>query len=84
MCLSLPEHSCSSRVEGGGGHECLAPLTALVATFSKSRSLWNKFKKTQMEIPDREEEHNDNQGESDFDENFEVGGEGEHCLKKAL
>ena len=26
-------------------HECLAPLTALAARFSKSRSLWNKFKK---------------------------------------
>ena len=27
-------------------HECLEPLTALVGRFSKSRGLWNKFKKT--------------------------------------
>ena len=60
-------------------HECLEPLTALVARFSKSRSLWNKFKKTQMEILDQEEEHSDDEGEPDFegDEDLEVGGEGE-------
>ena len=33
-------------------HECLEPFTSLAARFSKSRSLWNKFKKTQMEILD--------------------------------
>ena len=36
-------------------HEGLEPLTALAARFSKSRSLWNRFKKTQMEILHREE-----------------------------
>ena len=29
-------------------HECLEPLTTLAASFSKSWSLWNKFKKTQI------------------------------------
>ena len=58
--------------------ECLELLTALAAKFSKSWSLWNKFKKTQMEILDREEERNDDEGEPDLDgeENFAVGGEG--------
>ena len=67
-------------------HECLEPLTALAARFSKSRSLWNKFKKTQMRILDREEEHSDDEGEADFDrdEDLEVGGEGEPYLKKVL
>ena len=31
-------------------HECLELLTALAARFSKSQSLWSKFKKTQMKI----------------------------------
>ena len=67
-------------------HECLEPLTALAARFSKSRSLWNKFKKTQMEILDWEEEHSDDEGEADFhgDEDLEVRGEGEPCLKRVL
>ena len=66
--------------------EYLEPLTALAARFSKSRSLWNKFKKTQMEIPGREEERNDDEGEADLDgdEDLEVGGEGEPRLKRAL
>ena len=67
-------------------HECLEPLTSLAARFSKSRSLWNKFKKTPMEILHREEEHSDDEGEANFDgdEDFEVGGEGEPHLKRAL
>ena len=67
-------------------HECLEPLTALAARFSKSRSLWNKFKKTQMNILHREEEHSDDEGEADFDgdEDLEVGGEGEPRLKRVL
>ena len=66
--------------------KCLEPLTALAARFSKSWSLWNKFKKTQMEILHREEECNNDEGEADFDgdEDLEVGGEGEPCLKKVL
>ena len=67
-------------------HECLEPLMALAARFSKSRSLWNKFKKTQMRILDREEERSDDEGEADFDgdEDLEVGGEGEPRLKRVL
>ena len=67
-------------------HECLEPLMALTARFSKSRSLWNKFKETQMEILDWEEEHSDDEGETDFDrdEDLEVGGEGEPRLKRVL
>ena len=67
-------------------HECLEPLTALAARFSKSWSQWNKFKKTQMEILDREEEHNDDEGEASFDgdEDLEVRGEGEPHLKRVL
>ena len=67
-------------------HECLEPLTALVARFSKSRSLWNKFKKTQMEILDREEEHNNDEGEADFDgdKDLKNGGEGEPRLERVL
>ena len=60
-------------------HKCLELLTALAAKFSKSRSLWNKFKKTQMGILDREEERSNDEGEADFDgdEDLEVGGEGD-------
>ena len=67
-------------------HECLASLTALATRFSKIRSLWNKFKKTQMGILDQEEERSDDEGEADFDgdEDSEVGGEGEARLKKVL
>ena len=67
-------------------HQCLEPLMALAARFSKSQSLWNKFKKTQMEILDREEERSDDEGEADFDgdEDLEVGGEGEPRLKRVL
>ena len=59
---------------------------ALAARFYKSRSLWNKFKKTQMEILDREEERSDDEGEANFDgdEDLEVGGEGEPRLKRVL
>ena len=67
-------------------HECLELLTALAARFSKSRSLWNKFKKTQMELLHWEEERSDDEGEADFDrdEDLEVGGEGEAHLKIVL
>ena len=68
-------------------HECLELLTALAATrFSKSQSLWNKFKKTQMNILHREEERSDNEGEADFDgdEDLEAGGEGEPRLMRVL
>ena len=54
--------------------ECLALLMALAHRFSKSRSIWNKFKKTQMEILHWEEERSEDQGEADCDgdEDFEV------------
>ena len=67
-------------------HKCLEPLMALAARFSKSRSLWNKFKKTQMDILDQEEEPNNDEGEADFDgdEDLEVGGEGRPYLKRVL
>ena len=67
-------------------HKCVEPLTALAARFSKSRSLRNKFKKTQMNILDWEEEGSDDEGEADFDgdEDLEVGGEGEPRLKRVL
>ena len=66
--------------------ECLEPLTALAHRFSKSRSTWNKFKKTQMEILDREEERSEDEGEADCDEDedLEVGREGQPRLKKVL
>ena len=66
-------------------HKCLELLTALAARFSKSRSLWNKFKKTQMNILHREE-RSDDEGEPDFegDEDLEVGGEGGARLKRVL
>ena len=65
---------------------CLAPLTALACKFSKSRSAWNRFKKTQLEILNWEEERSDDEREADFDgdEDFEVGGEGQSRLKKVL
>ena len=44
-------------------HECLEPLMALAARFSNRQSLWNKFKKTQMEILDQEEERSHDEGE---------------------
>ena len=67
-------------------HECLEPLTSLAARFSKSQSLWNKFKKTQMKILDREEELSNDEGEPDLDgdEDLEVGGEGKPRLKRVL
>ena len=64
----------------------LAPLTTLARRFSKSRSAWNWFKKTQMEIPNWEEECSNDEKEADFDgdEDFEVGGEGLPRLNKIL
>ena len=64
----------------------MEPLTALAAKVSKSRSLWNKFKKAQMEILNQEEERSDDEGETnlDGDEDLEVGGEGEPHLKRVL
>ena len=56
---------------------CLLSLTTLARRFSKSRGAWNWFKKTQMEILNREEEHSNDEREAylDEDEDFEVGGE---------
>ena len=67
-------------------HKCLEPLTALAARFFKSWSLWNKFKKTQMEILDLEEERSDDEGEPDLDgdEYLKVGEEGKPRLKRVL
>ena len=67
-------------------HQCLEPLTALADRFSKNQRLQNNFKKTQMEILDREEERSDDEGEPylDGDEDLEVGGEGEPRLKRVL
>ena len=61
-------------------------LTALARRFSKSRSIWNKFKKTQMEIIHWEEEHSEDEGEANCDggEDLKVGGEGQPRLKKVL
>ena len=69
-----------------GIQECLAPLTALACRFSKSWSIWNKFKKTQMEILHQEEECSEDEGEADCDgdEDFKVGEEGQPHLKKVL
>ena len=66
--------------------ECLASLTALARRFSKSQSTWNKFKKTKMGILDQQEERNKDEGEAncDGDEELDVGGEGQPCLKKVL
>ena len=67
-------------------HECLEPLMALATRFSNSQSLWNKFKKTQMEILHRKEEHSNDEGEANFDgdEDLEGRGEGEPRLKRVL
>ena len=66
--------------------ECLAPLTALECRFSKSQSTWNKFKKMQMEILDRQEERSEDEGEADCDgdKELDVGGEGQPRLKNTL
>ena len=66
--------------------QCLEPLMALARRFSESQSIWNKFKKTQMEILDRQEERSKDEGEAvcDGDEDFEVRGEGQPRLKKVL
>ena len=46
---------------------CLAPLTALARRFSKSRSAWNRFKKTQLQILQRAEELSDDESDADYD-----------------
>ena len=53
---------------------CLALLTALAHRFSKSRSLWNWYKKTQLQILQRVEELSDDESDADCDgdEDFEV------------
>ena len=65
---------------------CLAPLTALAHRFSKSRSAWNRFKKTQLQILQRAEELSDDESDADYDgdEDFVVGGEGQPRLKQVL
>ena len=65
--------------------ECPAPLTTLARRCSKSRSAWNRFKKTQMKVQNREE-CNDDEREANFDgdEDFAIGGEGQPHLKKVL
>ena len=64
----------------------LASFLILAHRFSKSRRAWNRFKKTYMEILNRQEEHSNDEREVDLDrdENFEVGGEGKPRLKKVL
>ena len=64
----------------------LAPLTALARRFSKSRSAWNWFKKTQLKILQRAEELSDDESDADYDgdEDFDVGGEGQPRLKQVL
>ena len=56
----------------------LAPLMTLACGFSKNWSAWNRFKRTQMEVLNRQEEYIDDEREADFDgdEDFKVGGEG--------
>ena len=54
---------------------CLAPLTALAHRFSKNRSAWNSFKKTQLEILQWAEELSDDESDNDYDgcEDFDFG-----------
>ena len=65
---------------------CLAPLTTLARRFSYNQSAWNRFKKTQLQTLNQEEESNDNERDVDYDrdEDFDAGGEGQPCLKKVL
>ena len=62
------------------------PLTTLTCRLSKSRSAWNRSKKTQMEILNWEEGRSDDERKADFDrdEDFKVGGEGQPRFKKVL
>ena len=64
----------------------LAPLTALARRFCKSRSAWNRFKKTQLKILQRAEELRDDDSDADYDgdEDFDIGGEGQPRLKQVL
>ena len=66
--------------------ECLAPLMALTRRFSTCQSTWNKFKKTQMEILDQQEERSKDEGEADCDrdEDLDVGGERQPRLENIL
>ena len=65
---------------------CLAPLMALARRFFKSRSAWNRFKKTQFQILQWAEELNDDESNADYDgdEGFVVKGEGQPCSKQVL
>ena len=58
--------------------DCLSPLIALARKFAKSLSAWNRFKKTQMEILNQEEEHSNDKREAGFDgeKDFDSGGGG--------
>ena len=64
----------------------LAPFTALARRFSKSQSAWNRFKKTQLQILQREEELSDDDSDADYDgdEDFDVGGDGQPYWKQVL
>ena len=61
----------------------LAPLIALARIFSKRRSAWNQFKKTQLQILQWVEELSDDESHANYDggEDFVVGGEVQPCLK---
>ena len=65
---------------------CLAPLTTLAHRFSHSRSAWNRFKKTHLQILKWAEERSDDESDADYDgdEDFDVGGEGQPHLKQVL
>ena len=84
--MLLLEHSYSSHFEEPMIEGCLAPLTALACRFSASQSVWNRFKKMQLQILKRAEELSDDESDADYngDEDFNVGGEGQPCLKQVL
>ena len=62
---------------------CLASLKALASRFSYSWSTWNRFKKTQLKILKWAEERSDDESDANYggDEDSNVGGEGQPCLK---
>ena len=66
--------------------DCLAPLIALARSFSKNRSAWKRFKKTQLKILKWVEERSDDERDANYDgdEDFNVGGEWQPHLKKVL
>ena len=64
----------------------LAPLTALASRFFHSWSAWNRFKKMQLQVLKGAEECSDDDSNANYDgdEDFDVGGEGQPCLKQVL